>query len=86
MRNPDLETRVKEILTNRLGMPMSGIMNEARLVEDLGMDSLDATELAIGLERQFGVAISDEEIAKLVTVSDIVRLVERLAPEREGSA
>jgi acyl carrier protein len=46
------------------------------------MDSLDAVELAIATERQFNVALSDEQMAKLRTVADIVALVQRLADEQ----
>ena len=42
------------------------------------MDSLDAVELAIAAERQFNVGLSDEQVAKLKTVADIVALVQRL--------
>jgi acyl carrier protein len=83
---PDLEDRVKQILTNRLGIPPSDITTESKLVDDLGMDSLDAVELAIATERDFAVAISDEEVAKLVTVADIIALVQRLGDEREDPA
>jgi acyl carrier protein len=82
---PDLESRVKQILTTRLGMPAADITLDARLLDDLGMDSLDAVELAIAVERQFHVSISDEQVAKLVTVRDITALIQRLH-ETEGSA
>jgi acyl carrier protein len=81
---PDLERRVKQILTNRLGIPAEEITSDAKLVDDLGMDSLDAVELAIATERQFDVAVSDEELAKLATVADIMILVQRLADEQGG--
>jgi acyl carrier protein len=80
---PDLERRVKQILTHRLGIPADEITLGARLVDDLGLDSLDAVELAIATERQFNVALSDEQVAKLMTVADIITLVERLAQERD---
>jgi acyl carrier protein len=79
---PDLEARVKQILTHRLGIPPAEIRLDATLVEDLGMDSLDAVELAIAAERQFNVSLSDEQMAKLKTVADIVGLVERLVVEQ----
>jgi acyl carrier protein len=79
MAVPDLERRVKQILTNRLGIPADEITLEAKLVDDLGMDSLDAVELAIAAERQFNVGLSDEQVAKLHTVADIVALIGRLA-------
>ena len=80
----DLEARVKQILTQRLGIPPEEIRLDATLIEDLGMDSLDAVELAIAAERQFSVALSDEQVAKLKTVADIVALVERLVMEQSS--
>lgn len=82
MENHDLERRVKQILTNRLGIPLQEIRREARLADDLGMDSLDTVELSIAMERQFDIALSDEQMAKLQTVADILALVRRLADER----
>jgi acyl carrier protein len=85
MEIPNLEARIKQILTDRLGIASSDITTDAKLVDDLGMDSLDAVELAIATERQFGVSVSDEQVAKLLTVGDVVRLVQQLSEERRGS-
>ena len=74
----EMEARIKQILMNRLGMPDSDVTSDAKLVDDLGMDSLDAVELAIAIERQFGVSISDEQVARLGTVGDIASLVQSL--------
>ena len=82
MATPDLEARVTQVLTNRLGIPPGEITPEARLVDDLGMDSLDAVELAIATERAFNIAIAEEQVVQLKTVSDIVSLVQRLIDER----
>jgi acyl carrier protein len=79
---PNLETRVKQILTNRLGIPAEEIKTDAKLIDELGMDSLDAVELAIAAEREFDVEISDEQVAKLETVADIMGLVQRLKTEQ----
>ena len=84
MEIPDLARRVKQILTNRLGIPSDEITLDAKLVDDLGMDSLDAVELAISTERQFNVALSDEQVAKLTTVADIIALVQQLVDEQDG--
>jgi len=85
MDRSDLEARVKQILTTRLGMPPEEITTEARLVDDLGMDSLDAVELAIAMEREFRIELSDDPVAKLQTVGDIVVLVQRLLAEARGA-
>lgn len=49
---------------------------EATLADDLGADSLDAVELNMALEDNLGVAISDEELANMKTVGDIVNYLE----------
>lgn len=82
MEIPNLEARVKQILTNRLGIPPEEIKTEAKLIDELGMDSLDAVELAIAAEREFGVEISEEQGAKLEIVADIMALVQRLKDEQ----
>lgn len=84
MAIPDLEARVKQILTRRLGIPPGEITLDARLADDLGMDSLDAVELAIAAEREFDIALSDEQVAKLATVADIMLLVQRLVDGPAG--
>ena len=75
MENAAIETQVEKLLTDRVGIPPDAAVPGARLVDDLGMDSLDAAELVIALEQQFGIAVSDAEVARLETVGDMVTLV-----------
>jgi len=86
MGRPDLEALVTKILVDRLGIPATDITPEARLVDDLGMDSLDAVELAIATERQFDIGIAEEQVAQLKTVGDILALVQRLLDAKTASA
>lgn len=51
------------------------VVASATLKDDLGIDSLAAVELALELETSFDVRIEDAELAKLVTVQDVVDLV-----------
>ncbi len=80
----NLEARVTRVLTDRLGIPPDQILRDARLVEDLGMDSLDAVELAIATEREFDIAIDEGQVAQLKTVADIVALVQQLTDQRSS--
>jgi acyl carrier protein len=78
MDTAEIQQRVIQILTDRLGMSRAEITPEARLVDDLGLDSLDAAELAIALEGQFDVSISDEQVAQLKTVADLLAMVAQI--------
>lgn len=68
--------KVKEVLMEAINVDEDMITLEANLKDDLGIDSLAAVELSLELETEFDVRIEDEELAKLVTVSDIVSLLE----------
>jgi acyl carrier protein len=80
----DVASGLREIMAARLGLPVEQLVPEARLVEDLGLDSLDAVELAISVERKFDIEVPEEELAKLKTVSDMVALVESRLPKAPG--
>ena len=49
---------------------------DADLVEDVGLDSLDAVDLNVALEETLGFAMTDEELKEIKTVGDIVRYLE----------
>lgn len=68
--------QVKNALVESLNIDGEQIKEESLLNEDLGIDSLDAVELSLDLETEFDVEISDEELASLKTVKDIVDLIE----------
>ena len=71
--------KVKEILVENLGCDVDDINLDTDLQNDLGADSLDAVELSMALEDEFGLEISDEELSEFKTVGDIVRYCESRA-------
>ena len=58
-----------------MGIPASAITNEANLSKDLGLDSLDITDLLIRLESEFGISIPDSDWNSLQTVGKIKEYV-----------
>ena len=84
MATQDVADGLREIMAARLGLPPEQLVPEARLVEDLGLDSLDAVELAISVERKFDIEVPEEELTKLKTVADMIALVESRVRQAPG--
>ena len=68
--------QVKDALVESLNIDGGDIKLESNLKDDLGIDSLAAVELSLDLETEFDVEISKSELAALVSVEDIVKLIE----------
>ena len=68
--------KVRDIIVDTLSCDADKVTMEASLADDLGADSLDAVELHLALEDILGVVISDEELANMKTVGDIVNYLE----------
>jgi acyl carrier protein len=67
---------VARVLSESLGVAADRITPEARLIEDLEIDSLDRIELVFALESAFGIEIPDSAIAAVRTVGDISDRIE----------
>jgi acyl carrier protein len=63
---------IKDILTD----DVEKIKPEAKLIDDLGADSLTAVEIVMEIEKELGVDIDDSEVEKIVTVQDVINIVE----------
>ncbi len=75
----DIEiTKVQDILIEQLHINREQITPEAKLMADLGADSLDMVEIAMKAEEEFGFALPDEEAEKIVTVEDLYEAVGKL--------
>lgn len=77
----DIEAKVKDIITDKLGVEESQITPEASFTNDLGADSLDIVELVMGFESTFNISIPDEDAEKISTVGDAVNYLKEKVSE-----
>ena len=68
-------TKVQDILMHQLQIKREQITPEAKIMADLGADSLDMVEIAMKAEEEFGLTLPDEEAEKIVTVDDLYEVV-----------
>jgi acyl carrier protein len=71
----DIESKVKDIIVEQLGVSADQVKTEAKFIEDLGADSLDTVELVMAFEEEFGIEVPDEDAEKLQSVGDVVTYV-----------
>ena len=72
----DIESKVKEIIVENLGVDAATVAPAASFVNDLGADSLDTVELVMALEEEFGIEIPDEDAEKMTNVGDAIKYIE----------
>ena len=68
----EVETQVKQIVVDHLGIDDSKVTTESKFIDDLGADSLDTVELVMAFEEEFGCEIPDDAAEKIVTLKDAV--------------
>lgn len=92
MSNPlaatDLQDRIKRLIVDRLKLeidPASIDAAQPLFGEGLGLDSVDALELVLGLEQEFDIRIDDGEIDS-ETFTSVARLAELVAAKKAASA
>jgi len=67
--------QVKSLIAEQLEVPEDKITEETNLVEDLEADSLDIIELVMAFEEEFDMKIPEEELEKIKTVGDILKVL-----------
>lgn len=81
MTQDEVFDKVRDIITDQLGVSEAEVKMAARFRDDLGADSLDLVELIMAFEEEFGGEISDEEAQKITTVGEAVTYLATHAPD-----
>jgi acyl carrier protein len=73
----DTAARTKALIAELSGKPIEAVTDDAKLIDDLALDSLDVINLEVELGRAFDVDIEPDETDALKTVGDTIALIER---------
>ncbi|HTZ98233.1 MAG TPA: acyl carrier protein [Terriglobales bacterium] len=74
--------KVKQLISEQLGVDEADITPNAHFIEDLGADSLDQVELVMAIEGAFDLEVSDEDTEKMLTVQSAIDYVDRHAKRK----
>ncbi len=67
--------RVRAILVESFELEADAVRLDAHLVDDLDLDSIDAIDLAVSLEEETGLEVSEDELREIRLVQDVVELI-----------
>ena len=71
-----IENRLKEIISDYSGLSVGEIRNNMSLQTDVGLDSFGVISMICDIEESFGIQISDSDMDKLNTLSDLITYIE----------
>lgn len=80
------EAEIAGFLASHLGVEPLKVQREAKLIDDLGADSLDVVELVMEAEDRFGIEISDDEAEKITTVDDVFKVIATATAHEEDAS
>ena len=78
MTQQQIFDKVRELMSNQLGIDPSEIKLDSRMNEDLKADSANVIMLVMDLENEFNITVNDEALTDIKTVSDVVRGIDAM--------
>ena len=72
----EVESQVKQIVVDHLGIEDSKVTPESKFIDDLGADSLDTVELVMAFEEEFGIEIPDDAAENIQSFGDAVKFIQ----------
>ena len=81
MATQDVFQILKDTLVEQFELDPAKITPDARLAEDLDLDSIDAVDMIIKLQEMTGRKVSPEDFKGVKTVADVQRIIEKMLAE-----
>jgi acyl carrier protein len=76
-KQKEIAEKVKQIISEQLGVEEAEVTSSASVTDDLGADSLDQVELVMALEENFDIEIPDDAAEKIRTVQDAIEYIDK---------
>lgn len=76
MKREEIDHKVKDFLVSEFEIDEALIKPEARLREDIGIDSLDFVDIIVIVDREFGFRIVPKELENVVTLEDFCHYID----------
>lgn len=86
MTQMDVFQTLKDTLVDEFELDPDAITPEARLNEDLDIDSIDAVDMIIKMQELTGCKVSPEDFKQVRTVGDVEQVIQNLLSEKEAAA
>ena len=84
MTRADILQKLKDVLEELFEIPPQKVTPEAKLFEELGLDSIDAVDLVVKIQAFTGRRVSPQDFKAVRTVGDVLDCIEKLLVENEA--
>ncbi len=82
MTEQEIIKRITRVFVDEFELEAEKLLPEATLYDDLGLDSLDAVDMVVALEKEFGVKLKDEEaVREIRTMDDLYGFIDKISRE-----
>ncbi len=86
MTQEEIFDKIVAVITQSFGLNASDVTLEANFIDDLGFDSIDAVDFAVGVEEATGIDVDKEDLKGLRTIADAVALILRKVQQGGGES
>ena len=82
MTRDDILDKISDVLAGEFEIDRAKLVPEARLFEDLDLDSIDAVDLVVRLHQETSLKVSAEDFKAIRTLGDVADVIAKLAAQQ----
>ena len=84
MKKEEVVASIADVLESEFDIERAKLVPEAKLFEDLDLDSIDAVDLVVRLQQQTGLKVKAEDFKAIRTLGDVADVIVKLAAEQQA--